>query len=114
MSRDKIDEMARSLCLLKKDTCEDCTMNEHCLMRNCAECFYNAGYRKASDVARETVEAIKAEARKKEQYVNDLFGYGGYLIATTDLEDIIRKYIFDTYEEDELKKKYESEKENEI
>ena len=66
-------------------------------------------YRKASDVARETVEAIKAEVSKKEQYVNDLFGYGGYVIATTDLEDIICRYMFDTYEEAELKKKYEGE-----
>ncbi|MBR2388267.1 MAG: hypothetical protein IKB02_05810 [Clostridia bacterium] len=74
-----------------------------------ANILYAKGYRKASDVARETVEAIKAEARKKEQYVNDLFGYGGYVIATTDLEDIIRRYMFDTYEEAELKKKYESE-----
>ena len=70
-----------------------------------------AGYRKASDVARETVKAIKDEVSKKEQYISDLYGYGGFMIATTDLEDIIRAYIFDTYEEAELKKKYTEERE---
>ena len=57
---------------------------------------YNA---RASDVAKETVKAIKDEVSKKEQYFTDLYGYGGYVIAITDLEDIIRRYIFDTYEE---------------
>lgn len=66
-------------------------------------------YRKASEVARETVEAIKKEVSKKEQYIGDLYGCGGFMIATTDLEDIIRRYMFDTYEEAELKKKYTEE-----
>lgn len=99
-----------------------------------AKAFYNAGYRKASevekeladwkaiaeqyqkqfeearaDVARETVKAIMEKASEKEQYMSDLYGYGGFMIATTDLEDIIRRYIFDTYEEAELKKKYTEE-----
>ena len=68
MSRAKIDEMARSLCLLKKDTCEDCTMNEHCLMRNCAECFYNAGYRKDSDIIDEFVERLRQKAHTMSCY----------------------------------------------
>ncbi len=123
MNRDKqIEEMAKALTAYEKKLC-DRLPKDKCLLTSAvhaqvscdyckiAEFLVNAGYRKASEVARETVEAIKAEVRKKEQYVNDLFGYGGYVIATTDLEDIIRRYIFDTYEEYELKKKYESEKE---
>ena len=102
----QIEEMANILCDAKG---HDCNGGDDCRCVKQAEALYNAGYRKASDVARETVEAIKADVRKKEQYVNDLFGYGGYVIATTDLEDIICRYMFDTYEEAELRKKYESE-----
>ena len=53
----QIEEMARSLCLLKQDSCDNCDMKESCLMRNCAKCFYTAGYRKASEVAREIIVA---------------------------------------------------------
>lgn len=100
----------RDLALVAVDNILKC-LNENDKLREIEKMSVeDNGYRKSADVARETVEAIKAEVRKKEQYVNDLFGYGGYVIATTDLEDIIRRYMFDTYEEAELKKKYESEK----
>jgi hypothetical protein len=92
-------------------TCKQCNTeldvkDEPCYWECIANAIIRNGYRKASEVARETVEAIKAEVSKEEQYVNDLFGYGDFVIATTDLEDIIRRYMFDTYEEAELKKKY--------
>jgi hypothetical protein len=66
------------------------------------------GYRKASEVARETVEAIKNEVSKKRMWVSEFDGcaYGGYVILTTDIYDIVRRYMFDTYEEAKLKKKY--------
>ena len=109
----QIEEMARDLCECYNSDGSCCQDDKPCDLRcdeyTNAQYLYDKGYRKASDVARETVEAIKAEARKKEQYVNDLFGYGGYVIATTDLEDIIRRFMFDNYEEAELKKKYTEE-----
>ena len=108
MNRDKqIEEMTEDLCAIecKGMKCNNCD-HYGCEYRMTAEALYTKGYRKASDVARKTVEAIKKEVSKKEQFMGDLYGYGGFVIAITDLEDIIRIYMFDTYEESELKKKY--------
>ena len=48
MSRKKqIEDMARILCGQSK-SCLECTVHKPCLMTNCAEIIYNAGYRKQS------------------------------------------------------------------
>lgn len=99
-------ELTEMLCGKPCDICKFYGQHPKCMPVHNAEKIAAAGYRKASEVARQTVEAIKSEVRKKEQYVSDLYGYGGYMIATTDLENIISRYMFDTYEEAELKKKY--------
>ena len=113
MIREKqIDEMAKVMCNDCATSLAPCDLNKTGIMcdacKEQANALYNAGYRKASDVARETIEAIKDEVRKKEVWVSDFDGcaYGGYVIRITDLDDIIRRYMFDTYEEAELKKKY--------
>lgn len=116
MNKEKqIEEMCAIMADASYAACEDTPLVPEsagiCDKVDCHRCkearrLMNAGYRKAAEVARETVEAIKAEVSKQEQYVNDLFGYGGFVIATTDLEDIIRRHMFDNYEEAELKKKY--------
>lgn len=106
---EKCLEVFRSV---KEEGFFESTTEEEYFNESVGDCgFYadNTIYRKASEVARETVEAIRNEVSKKEQYISDLYGYGGFMIATTDLENIIRRYIFDTYEEAELKKKYTEE-----
>ena len=116
MNKEKqIEEMAKDVCTLIEEygNCEKCDTeldidDEPCIYKCMAKLFAEKGYRKASDVARKTVEAIKNEVNKKEFWVSEFDGctYGGYVILITDLDDIIRRYMFDTYEETELKKKY--------
>lgn len=48
----QIEEMAKVLCGITKP-CKDCRLNSQCLAYNSADVLYNAGYRKASEVARE-------------------------------------------------------------
>ena len=66
MSRDKqIEEMAKDVCELYKDfgSCEACDAEldidgEPCIHECFAKAFYNAGYRKASDLAEEIFAEI--------------------------------------------------------
>ena len=112
MIREKqIDEMAKAVEQARIKAADTTNSMNYGFGGWYAKELYNAGYRKASDVARETIEAIKDEVRKKEVWVSDFDGcaYGGYVIRITDLDDIIRRYMFDTYEEAELKKKYTEE-----
>lgn len=49
MSREKqIEEMAKELCGLDNE-CKDCRFDKVCISQNCANIFYNAGYRKQSE-----------------------------------------------------------------
>ena len=58
MSRDKqIEEMAKAVCHLDR-TCDECMTSFECKAMIYAKRFYNAGYRKASEVAREIFEEI--------------------------------------------------------
>jgi hypothetical protein len=59
MSKEKqIEEMAKIFCGMKNG-CDGCMWDKvHCYERNDAKDLYNAGYRKASDVAREIFEEI--------------------------------------------------------
>ena len=69
MSRDKqteIEEMAKTVCHLDR-TCDECMTSFECKAMIYAKRFYNAGYRKASEVAREIIEeAEKALAERSE------------------------------------------------
>ena len=59
MNSDKqIDEMAKAVCHLDR-TCDECMTGFECKAMMYAKRFYNAGYRKASDVAREICEEIE-------------------------------------------------------
>ena len=56
MNRDKqIEEMAKNVCHLDR-TCDECMTSFECKVY--AKRFYNAGYRKASEVAREIIAEI--------------------------------------------------------
>ena len=63
MSREKqIDEMAKIMCGFDDDECEHCntcSFHNGCACEIDAENLYNAGYRKASEVAREIFEEIE-------------------------------------------------------
>ncbi len=83
MNRDKhIEEMAKDVCPLieEYETCEKCDAkldigDEPCLYKCMAKAFYNAGYRKASDVAREIFEEIKSIWKEGHGFIDceDLF-----------------------------------------
>ena len=110
MSRDKqIEEMENVLYGLNEKfseycggkSCADCEFDkyERCSFRYKAETLYNAGYRKASDVAREIFEEIAKASGE----------WGCYSISSTKwgyLTSDVHKTIAD------LKKKYESENNN--
>ena len=97
MSRDKqIEEMAQDVCELYKDfgSCEACDAEldidgEPCIHECFAKAFYNAGYRKASEVAEEIFGEI-------EQL---------YMEEHKDCSVILSRYEFA-----ELKKKYTEKK----
>ena len=74
MSRDKqIEEMVRAVCIQMRDypklTCKTCkadnnSTNAYCRIQFEMEQLYNAGYRKASKVAREIIDHIEAVLNK--------------------------------------------------
>jgi hypothetical protein len=113
MSRDKqIEKMAKVLCG-DYGECKKCTLSNPecenpCMIREDCEMLYNQGYRKASDVAREIFEEIERFLYMhfrfcKEEIGNDDTEYvKGRLELNTQIQNLIA----------ELKKKYESEKDN--
>ena len=61
MNRDKqIEEMAKIICTptAKKGNCDKCGFKRHCSKFDDATDLYNAGYRKASEVASEVIDEI--------------------------------------------------------
>lgn len=54
----KIEEMAKTVCHLDR-TCDECMTSFECKAMTYAKRFYTAGYRKASDVAREISAEIE-------------------------------------------------------
>ena len=88
MSRDKqIEEMAHDICHLDR-TCDLCMTSFECKAMIYAKRFYDKGYRKASEVAREIFEEI--DKRGNPDYPTPIGSY-----------TIIRNAVFA-----ELKKKY--------
>lgn len=61
MKDKQIEDMAKIICLptANKGNCEKCGFKKHCSKFDDATDLYNAGYRKASDVAREIIEFIE-------------------------------------------------------
>ena len=67
MSEEKqIEEMAKDTCCIKNICPNFCNPSEHCTSVKFSKKAYNAGYRKASEVAREIIadmqKMLKAEA----------------------------------------------------
>ena len=89
-------EMAVKICecmpALVCDNYENC---KDCLNKEMAKYLYNAGYRKASDVAREIIAYLVKFADDKERRMS-FHGHSVWYIDADDVTDFI----------DELKKKY--------
>ena len=69
----KIEEMAKAVCHLDR-TCDECMTSFECKAMLYAKRFYNAGYRKASDVAEEIFAEI-------DEIINKPFIVGFNLLA---------------------------------
>ena len=80
MTKDKqIEEMAKILC---KNGCKDC-IQTLCADWYKAEALYDAGYRKASDVAREIFEDI---------FYHTYYSHGRLIIEHSTLLALQKKY----------------------
>ena len=103
MSRDKqteIEEMAKAVCHLDR-TCDECMTSFECKAMMYAKRFYNAGYRKAFDLVNEIFADVFKAIRK-------------YYIEAEHTKSVTCELMLDYLKGDlaELKKKYESEKDN--
>ncbi len=106
MSREKqIEEMAKHChfyekgkCLLLEEDAVECDMN--CDMCKFAKTLYNAGYRRTADVAEEIFAEIEKILKK-----NEFRNYEPYNVESYYSGDLKNDLA-------ELKKKYESEKDN--
>ena len=67
----QINDMARAMCFQRESCTAKSCINVNCEKTWLAEALYNAGYRKASDVAREIFEEIESEL------LNDITDYHG-------------------------------------
>lgn len=74
---------------LQKNHCESQRIGD-CVDKDYNDCsarvFYNAGYRKESDTAKEIIKLIKR---------NGTLGFGGYVIHDSTIEQICKKYGVD-------------------
>ena len=101
MKREKqIEEMAKTVCHLDR-TCDECMTSFECKAMIYAKRFYDKGYRKASEVARDIVDDFDKELHK----LADRYHEQGKIEYFTLCEIIYQLVIA------ELKKKY-TEKEN--
>ena len=95
--RDKqIEEMARDI---KVAHDEQRYLTSDKSIKAISEYLYNAGYRKASDVAREAIDELE---RRLYSVSHRETSITGYFYSVVDIDEI-------AYEVEELKKKYESE-----
>jgi hypothetical protein len=106
MNKEKqIEEMVKDACKLNI-ACEDCNAHGVCKAQKYAERFYNAGYRKASDVAEELINTalskiqIMISAIKAQEESGNVTEFNSG--AKTALEIVFKDIA-------ELKKKYTEE-----
>ena len=97
MSRDKqIEEMARTLCGQKEHGCAECDSCDLCEFWVEASILCNAGYRKASDVAREIIRDIVDPV------------WRAYQNSENEMTSLLAAFICECIAT-KIKKKYESE-----
>ena len=110
----QIEEMVRAVCIQMRDypklTCKKCkadnsSTNAYCRVQFEMERLYNAGYRKASEVAEEIFAEIEKIIDKH---------YNRHIFGVEDLSDVEQEAVMNfsgdvTYDIAELKKKYTEE-----
>lgn len=97
MNKEKqIEEMAKIICTptANKGNCEKCGFKKHCSKFDDATDLYNAGYRKASEVAREICEEIRKGSSicLATQNGVELYHTKSYTIMGMELDEIEKKY----------------------
>ena len=97
MSRDKqIEEMAKIICAptANKGNCDKCGFKRHCSKFDDATDLYNAGYRKASDLAEEIFAEIEATSSYSVDECNgrQIYSTKIYTISALKLAELKKKY----------------------
>lgn len=89
--RDKqIEEMAKTVCHLER-TCDQCMTSFECKAMTYAKRFYDAGYRKSKDLAREIFEEIEKSIDKcviTEHFKGSYFELSKFLLGLAELKKI--------------------------
>lgn len=99
----QIDDMAKDLCRI--DTCairkSGIPCNHRCKAHIYATRAIDKGYRRASDVAREMIEEIKASSSSCVAECNgrEIYGTKTYTIKATKLDEILKKYESEGWDE---------------
>ena len=93
MSREQIEEMARTVCGEKENTCKECNSGKTCEFWIEASILYSAGYRKQSgdckncnDHEETESERINEERTEIAQTIADNFGYMDEKYDASDFE----------------------------
>ena len=106
MNKEKqIEEMAKTVCHLDR-TCDQCMTSFECKAMTYAKRFYNAGYRKASEIFEEIEKQIDVTLSIIQKILNAKGGRANgktVLISKLDMLIESKKFIA------ELKKKYTEE-----
>ena len=97
--QEQIEEMAQCMCGSKKECIKfyneehPCVNNGMCKNIQAAEIFYNAGYRKASDVIDEFVERLKLKESPKLLTWEYGEGYSDCIKIAEQLADEMRQEV---------------------
>lgn len=97
----QIEEMAKNVCHLDR-TCDECMTSFECKAMMYAKRFYNAGYRKANEVALDTVDDFQSKLRHI--FIDMCEGNDYNTVNLLQIDSAIEA-LFDSFVA-ELKKKY--------
>jgi hypothetical protein len=106
--QNEIEQMAKAVCHLDR-TCDECMTSFECKAMMYAKRFYEAGYRKTSDIASEIFEEIDDFQRTLRHIFLDMCGGNDYNTLNLLQIDSAIEALFDSRIA-ELKKKYTQEK----
>jgi hypothetical protein len=93
----QIEKMAKNVCHLDR-TCDECMTSFECKAMMYAKRFYNAGYRKASEVAREIfaeIENVMSSLDRRYMASGNPKQSWGVRGAMAELEELKKKYTED-------------------
>ena len=84
--QNEIEQMAKAVCHLDR-TCDECMTSFECKAMMYAKRFYNAGYRKSEEVAREIFEEIEEFNHPPLPECEPV-----YIIRVSELAELKKKY----------------------